>query len=143
MPERSEDWMKQAERDLKTAEKLLKEQIYEWACFIAHQAAEKAVKAVIQKLGGIGWGHSINNLLKLLSEKIEVKKELLNLAKTLDKYYVPTRYPNSFETGSPYEYFTREEAEKAILHSREIIRFCKNILAKTRRTNKPNKKESN
>ncbi|RKZ26164.1 DNA-binding protein [bacterium] len=129
MGDRSRDWLRQAERDLKIAEILKEREGYEWACFIAQQAAEKAVKGVFQKFNGIAWGHSILELLRNLKERVRVEEELLNCAKKLDKYYIPTRYPNGFDSGSPYEYFTKEEAEDAILCAGKIIEFCKGILA--------------
>jgi HEPN domain-containing protein len=129
MPERSEDWMKQAVRDLKTAEEMAKSESFEWSCFAAQQAAEMAIKAVFQKLNAAAWGHSVLDLLKVLSKKTTVSEDLLNCARTLDRYYLPTRYPNSFESGSPYEYFTRKDAEDALVYSRRIIEFCKGLLA--------------
>lgn len=44
--ERSRDWMNQAEGDLQHAKSDVQGGYYEWACFSAQQAAEKAVKAV-------------------------------------------------------------------------------------------------
>jgi HEPN domain-containing protein len=129
MPERSKDWINQAEKDLKVAEELMKDESFEWSCFVAQQAAEKAVKAVFQKLNAAAWGHSIFDLMRILSKKVVVNEELLNCARSLDKYYVPARYPNSFESGSPHEYFTRRDAENGIVCSRRIIAFCKGILA--------------
>jgi HEPN domain-containing protein len=129
MPERSEDWMKQAVRDLKTAEDMARSGSFEWSCFVAQQAAEKAVKAVFQKLSAAAWGYSLLELMKVLSKKTTVSEDLLNCARTLDRYYLPTRYPNSFESGSPYEYFTRKDAEDALVYSKRIIEFCKGLLA--------------
>lgn len=37
---------------------------YDWACFSAQQAAQKAVKAVFQRLGAEAWGHSVADLLE-------------------------------------------------------------------------------
>jgi HEPN domain-containing protein len=59
MAERSADWMRQAKRDMEMAEKARESGYYEWSCFIAHQAAEKAVKAVYQAHGGSAIGHGI------------------------------------------------------------------------------------
>jgi HEPN domain-containing protein len=42
MPERSEDWMKQAVRDHEAAEEMARTGSFEWSCFAAQQAAEKA-----------------------------------------------------------------------------------------------------
>jgi HEPN domain-containing protein len=134
MPERSKDWLNQAKWDLKSAQKLFEAGIFEWACFAAQQSAEKAVKAVLQRLNAVAWGHSVSvlDLLRILSRRIEVSQELLDCAKILDKYYVATRYPNSFESGSPYEYFTEKEAENAVFCGRRIIEFCEGILVGTR-----------
>jgi len=129
MPERSEDWLNQGIRDLEVAEGMLEDEFFEWSCFVAQQAAEKATKAVLQKLNALAWGHSLLDLLRVLAKKFEVNEEILNCAKTLDKYYIPTRYADSFESGSPYEYFTRRDAENAVLCSRRIIEFCKSLLA--------------
>jgi HEPN domain-containing protein len=129
MPERSEDWIKQAVRDLKAAEDMARSGSFEWSCFAAQQAAEKAVKAVFQKLNAAAWGHSLLDLMKVLSKKTTVSEDLLNCGRALDRYYLPTRYPNSFESGSPYEYFTRKDAEDALVYSRRIIEFCKGLLA--------------
>jgi HEPN domain-containing protein len=129
MPERSKDWINQADRDFKVAQELMIIESFEWSCFVSQQAAEKAVKAVFQKLNAVAWGHSIFDLLRTLSKKVTVDEELLYCARNLDKYYVPTRYPNGFESGSPYEYFSRKDAEDAIFYSRRIVEFCKSILA--------------
>lgn len=129
MPERSKDWINQAKRDLHTAEGLLNQGSFEWSCFVAQQAAEKAVKAIVQKLNAVAWGHSVSDLLSILAKRVEVDKGLLDCARALDKYYIPTRYPSSFDSGSPYQYFTREDAKNAIVCSRRIAGFCEGILA--------------
>ncbi|MEM2467141.1 MAG: HEPN domain-containing protein [Candidatus Jordarchaeales archaeon] len=90
----------------------------------------KAVKAVFQKLNATAWGRSVYELLAILAKKFDVDEEILDCAKVLDKYYIPARYPNSFERRSPYEYFTKREAENAIICCRRIIEFCKSILAR-------------
>lgn len=130
MPERSKDWMRQAERDLDSAKAQQRDGFYEWASFISQQAAEKAVKAVYYKLAAEAWGHSVTELLKGLREKIKFSEELLNSAKYLDKFYIPARYPNGWAEGIPAEYITEEDVKNAISHSEKIVQFCKSILAK-------------
>ena len=130
MPERSADWLRQTEKDLENALWETKGRFFEWACFSAQQAAERALKALYQKLGGVAWGHSVFNLLKGLEEKLEVPEELFRIARKLDQYYIPSRYPNGWDAGIPHEYFTEEDACEAISGAGKIIRFCKDILAK-------------
>ncbi len=132
--ERSRDWMDQAQGDLEHAKHDLEHGFYEWACFSAQQAAEKAVKAVFQKLGAEAWGHSVADLLKELSHRCRVPEELTNGALELDKAYIPARYPNAHPSGSPRERYTKDEAVRLIHHAGRIIEFCKNLLSQAEPT---------
>ena len=129
MAERSGDWLRQARRDLDSARAQRAAEFFEWACFISQQASEKALKAALQKLGGEAWGHSIADLLRALKERMEVPAELHASAVNLDRYYIPSRYPNGWAAGSPGDYFTDEDASAAIGHSQAILRFCEGVLA--------------
>ncbi len=124
MPNRWRDWLAQAKRDLNHAVHACEDEDFEWSCFSAQQGAEKAVKAVFLNLHGESWGHSVFALLKALSDKIEVSEQLIEAAKNLDKHYIPTRYPNGFDSGMPGEYYTKKDAQEAIKNAREIIEFC-------------------
>lgn len=128
MPRRTEDWLRQAERDLEHSKMDLRERYYEWVCFSAQQAAEKALKALYQHLHQLAWGHSVRGLLDNLSDKFDIG-DLMEGAKILDKYYIPARYPNGFDTGAPVDYFTEKEAKEAIAYADKIIRFCKDNIA--------------
>ena len=124
MGNRANDWLSQAEGDLNHAANARKDADYDWSCFAAQQSAEKAVKGLILAKGGEGWGHSVTRLLKDLSEILEIPDELLKAAMRLDKHYIPTRYPNGFDTGAPREYYTDEDAEKAVEDAGRIYQFC-------------------
>lgn len=125
MSERSGDWLAQAIRDLEKANMDLKWEYYEWACFTSQQAAEKAVKALFQYIHADAWGHSVSKLLKELPGGIVVLEELIEEAILLDRFYIPTRYPNGFDLGIPKDYFTRSDAEDACKAAEKIIEFCK------------------
>ena len=58
--DRSSDWLRQAELDLRAAEDLAATGHHEWAAFAAQQSAEKAVKALVESLHGSVRGHSIS-----------------------------------------------------------------------------------
>lgn len=128
MASRHADWLKQGRRDVEHARRALDDGDYEWACFAAQQGAEKAVKSVIQKAGGMAWGHSVTALLEALPESLQPDDGLLDAAKELDKHYIPARYPNAHPEGAPYEYYTRGEAERAVANADRVIRFCAGIL---------------
>jgi HEPN domain-containing protein len=128
MPERSADWMTQADRDLEQARWSLEGEFYEWACFVAQQAAEKAVKAVHQARHSVAWGHSVSNLLRKLPEDLVLDQDLIERAIRLDRFYILPRYPNGFDMGSPKDYFTRQDAEGAIEDARQILHACRRSL---------------
>ncbi len=101
--ERSADWSSQAHSDLEYARHALEGGFYEWVCFSSQQAAEKAAKAVFQKMGGEAWGRSVSDLLQALAEEHEVPEDLIDAALELDKAYIPTRYPDAHQSGVPTE----------------------------------------
>ncbi len=124
MSNRAGDWLAQAAHDLGHARHSLEDADYDWACFAAHQAAEKSVKALFLLLGGEGWGHSIVRLLKDLQQKQTIVEGLILAAQRLDKHYIPTRYPNGFDVGAPRDYYTADEAKQAISDAQYIHDFC-------------------
>ena len=126
MANRYGDWLRQAEADLRHADHSLGSRDYEWACFAAHQASEKAVKAVFLKRGQEAWGHTLSALLGRLGESGgDLSSELVASAKVLDKHYIPSRYPNGFDSGIPADFYTEEEAKDAIGRAERILDFCR------------------
>ncbi len=99
---------------------------HEWCAFASQQAAEKAVKALYQRLHKEAWGHVLTELLKALPDEAKPDEDLLDRAKVLDRHYIPTRYPNGFERGAPTDFYSRKDAEEAIAHAEAIIEFCRN-----------------
>ncbi|CAG0995216.1 MAG: HEPN domain-containing protein [Candidatus Methanoperedens sp.] len=98
---RHEDWLKQADSDLCAAEDSASSNHYEWACFQAQQAAEKALKALIISKGSESRIHSIKFLLTNLPLNISVSDQIQNAARELDN------------------------ARKAISYATKIIEFAK------------------
>jgi len=107
MATRAGDWLRQAEADLTHARHALAAGHHEWACFAAQQSAEKAAKAAHQALGQDAWGHSVTELLQALRPQVaSIDDALLDRGRSLDKLYVPTRYPNGLPSGAPADYYT-------------------------------------
>jgi HEPN domain-containing protein len=128
MADRSKDWLAQAKRDLEHARKDVVDAFYEHACFGAQQAAEKAVKGAYQRFHSEGWGHRVSKLLQEISKVTDSPPDsLIDDGKILDQYYVPTRYPNGFESGAPMDFYTREQAQDAVRRAENIIRWCEGI----------------
>jgi HEPN domain-containing protein len=130
MPERSYDWLKQAEKDLKHAKNSLESEDYEWACFASQQSAEKALKAVYEKKNLSAKGHSILGLLEGIKSYVSFPKDFYPYARILTRYYIETRYPNSFPEGAPLDYFDRNMAEEAINAAEKIVEWCRSIIGR-------------
>jgi HEPN domain-containing protein len=113
-------WIEMSKRTLLSAEGDLGRGDYNWACFKAHQAAEYAVKALLHGLGLTPKGHSISLLLHNIPRELN-PDEILDHAKTLDKYYIPTRYPNAWSEGIPTDYYTLNDSKQAVSYASMII----------------------
>ena len=114
MPDRSTDWLTQALRNLDQAADSAATDRHEWACFAAEQAAEMAAKALHLKLGQRACGYVVRRLLEELPDSVAVSSDLLDKARTLDLYYIPTRYPNGHEAGPPGEHYGQLQSNEAI-----------------------------
>jgi HEPN domain-containing protein len=54
---------------------------------------------------------------------------LIDGAKTVDKRYIPTRYPSGFDPGASMDFYTEEDAGKAIRWAEEIPKFCRHQIS--------------
>lgn len=128
MADRSKDWLAQAQRDMEQAESSMREGRHEWACFAAHQSAEKAVKALHLHLKQEAWGHVVARLLKELP--LDVPEMLIERAKVLDGFYIPTRYANAHPQGPPFEHYGKLHSREALEHAREVLEFVRSKMAR-------------
>ncbi|MGH8573129.1 MAG: HEPN domain-containing protein [Gammaproteobacteria bacterium] len=127
MPNRAGDWFRQAERDLEQAVASSRDGLHEWACFAAQQAAEKAAKALHLAKGQEAWGHVVARLLAQLP--VAVPRDLIEKARVLDNYYVPTRYANGHPEGAPFQHYGALQSGGAIDYAREILDFVRPQMA--------------
>jgi HEPN domain-containing protein len=125
MPNRAQDWLTQAKRNLAQAVDSAAADRHEWACFAAQQAAEMAVKAVHLHLGQEARGHVVRRLLEHLPAAAQVPSDLIEAARVLDGYYVPTRYPNGHPAGAPAEHYGAKQSDEAIRYARQTVEFCR------------------
>ena len=129
MSNRWRDWLKEATNDLEIAKTLRDDGRHSWACFACHHAGEKAVKALVQYHHREAWGHSIREILEEANELVEVPKELIEIARSLDVFYIPTRYPDAHPSGSPSEHYGPLQSEEALKHARAIVEFANREMA--------------
>jgi len=124
--ERYTDWLEEAMDDYEAAKDLLRLGRYSKACFFAQQASEKALKALMIKRAGSYTGvHSVAELLRRLRGSVQVPERLIDLGEKLDRYYIPTRYPNAWPYGAPHKHYSEEEARQALEYAGEVLRFVR------------------
>jgi HEPN domain-containing protein len=129
MPDRSRDWLHEAEQDLDVAHHLQEHGYFSWSCFAAQQSAEKAVKALHLACKQEAWGHVVARLLSELPEHQKAPAELIQIAKVLDGYYIPARYPNGHPEGPAYEHYGPLQSEQAIHYADQILQFVRSQMA--------------
>jgi HEPN domain-containing protein len=60
---------------------------------------------------------------------VEVPSLLIEQARVLDGFYIPTRYANGHPEGAPFEHFGALQSAEAIRYAGEIIAFIRARLA--------------
>jgi HEPN domain-containing protein len=125
-------WLATGNEDLATAKILLQAGRYAHACFHSQQAGEMAVKAVCYMLGADPWGHSVSRLITQLkgidSSTFNALQDQFEDAARLDRYYIPTRYPNGLPDITPDQAFFAEDAVGAIRIAEILLERAGQIL---------------
>lgn len=99
------------------------------ASFAAQQAAEKSVMAVHFAAGALAIkGHSVRSLIEHLDPAVPGLSAVVEDARVLDLYYVPTRYPNGLTEGTPADAFSAEQASGAIESAARVVSAAKDYL---------------
>lgn len=116
------DWLWEAWADLRHAERSLSLGDYNWACFAAQQAAEKALKAFFiavlrRRPPHI---HDLTVLYGEVSGELELSEDVTARLGRLSSYYVVSRYPNAGVL-RPSRGVSRVEAEDAIRLAKEVV----------------------
>lgn len=122
-------WFTEAEIDLAAA-RVLSEHFSALACFHTQQAAEKALKAILHGAGERPvLGHSLGELGGLVERHSPRYKELWAEVAKLDRYYIPTRYPNGLPAGGqPSEAFDEKDAREAIAIAAKSVAYAREFL---------------
>lgn len=131
--EEARRWLAQAQNDLAFARVGLNEGYHAQTCFLAQQAAEKAVKAVRYARGDrIVLGHSVWDQLRVIGSDATGLAKHEEAARQLDQLYVPSRYPNGLPAGAPFEVITAAQAKSAVAAAESIVADVERIIANWR-----------
>jgi len=119
-----ENWWKQAEADLKTAENSFNNKDYYASAFWCQQSVEKGLKAVIlSKSKEKIIGHSLIHLGKTA----EIPESYISKLKRLSPQYFLSRYPDASED-IPYELYDENVSNLFLKIAKEVSLWIKNQL---------------
>jgi len=128
MPHEEAAWFAFAEDDIRMAELAIQEGIFNQACFHAQQAAEKLLKGLLISKGTTPpRTHKLNDLVGLTGEILtsELREQII----LLDRFYIPTRYPDALPgtlpLGLPSEHEARESLSTACTLRERVMKFVK------------------
>ncbi|CAN5281194.1 HEPN domain-containing protein [soil metagenome] len=87
---------------------------HNWACFLAEQSAQLAVKGLLHGTGSGAWGHDLVELGRRAGSVAQaipgdVNEALVRLA----RHYIPTRYPDANPGGTPGQYYLATDSGQA------------------------------
>lgn len=108
-------WLEQARRDLDDTRYAAAGARWNLTCFLAQQAAVKALQAFLFAQGAeTVWAHSVAELCHDAAARDTAFAELGREAAALDQYYIPTRYPNGLPGGIPADAYNRADGDRAL-----------------------------
>jgi HEPN domain-containing protein len=117
-------WLATADDDLEAAEIMRRFGKHAQCCFHCQQAAEKSLKAAYFSIDGEPWGHSLVKLIEEIGRFDAAVQERLapqtRNARILDRFYIPTRYPDGLPDIAPKDAFADEDSESALKAAKEI-----------------------
>jgi len=116
----SERWLLFAHQDLRMAELAMTEGLYNQVCFHSQQCAEKAIKGLLAHQGKVPpRTHRLADLLEPLDpdpfaeERFEIQ--------LLDRFYIPTRYPDALPGSLPEGLPDAQEAQEALSTAAKVL----------------------
>lgn len=126
LDERVAAWFVAGESDLRVAESV-RDTAAHIACFHAQQGAEKALKALVTRLSGDA--PPLHALVRIMSAidalDQRVPPEIRDQAEALDKYYIPTRYPDALGFVDAALAYKRRDADLAIEGARAVFSWAR------------------
>lgn len=116
----AERWLHFAREDLEIAELAMSASIYNQVCFHAQQCAEKAIKGLLILQGTVPpRTHQLSDLLELLDTDPFGRPHLE--IQFLDRFYIPTRYPDALPDLVAEGLSNEEDAAEALAVARHVL----------------------
>lgn len=124
----SRRWIQFAGQDLRMAELAMTEQLYNQVCFHCQQCAEKAIKGLLAHQGQtLPRTHRLGDLLTLPNPN--PLAELALEIQLLDRFYIPTRYPDALPGDLPEGLPNVKDASEALAIASQTFEIITRLLA--------------
>ncbi|CAN5574616.1 hypothetical protein BH23ACT7_BH23ACT7_24690 [soil metagenome] len=116
-------WRTQSGRAFATAVLAAAGDQHEWACFLAEQAAQLAVKGLLHAVGEDAWGHDLALLEGRAAAMIgrSWSTGIGDAAARLSRHYIATRYPDAHASGDPGAHYRKADADQALEDARVVL----------------------
>jgi HEPN domain-containing protein len=124
-------WLRQAQSDFRLLAVVRDAGKHDTCCFLAQQAAEKALKAYLFLQGEeLLLTHSVFRLCATAAHYDAAFEEVRERAKVLDFYYVEARYPNALGN-TPADFYGPADSAQAIEMARTVLEAVQDRMEKT------------
>jgi HEPN domain-containing protein len=118
-----QEWFKQADYDMETADFMFNGGRYFYVVFMCHLSIEKALKGLYsQKLNEVP--PKVHNLLYLVEKMgLNLPDDLYKTVSILNDLSVPTRYPDDLE--KMFKNYSKERTEELLKRCKEVLTWLK------------------
>ncbi|MGD1001560.1 MAG: HEPN domain-containing protein [Candidatus Brocadiia bacterium] len=129
MANTSEEWMRQAEYDIATAQAMFDARRYFYTAFMCHLSVEKALKAVYMARRKQVPPKTHNLAFLTQNLQLSVTKERSDFLFMLNRMSVMTRYPEDMD--KLIREFPKTRTRQFLRQARETVRWLKKELPKS------------
>ena len=121
MAQQPEEWLRQADYDMDTADYMFRGGRYMYTVFMCHLSLEKALKGrYAEKLGKEP--PKTHNLLYLLEKmKLTLPEALFDFISTLNRVSVPTRYPDDLQR--ILKDYDKKKTKEVLDQSKQVLQW--------------------
>lgn len=122
-------WLITAKEELDAAQHLFAGGYFAKTCFHCQQSAEMAIESIWISEEKDPWGHSIIKLLNELHPvKEKIPEEIYEAVSILDKFYIPTKYPDGLPDLTPGQSYRKSEATTALTTAQTVYQFAEKYI---------------
>lgn len=120
-------WLQAADQTVAAARTLADDGRHNWACFMAEQAAQFALKGLLHAVGA-GRHARTHDLLGLAANATDaagarIPDLVMEALRRLARHYQTTRYPDALAAGTPSDHYGPSDSRDAISDAKSVAAF--------------------